>query len=261
MTTFLKTSNKRGLMHLKNSTSKKARAEEADGVILETASTQDTIENAFEGLDDFFTSLNPENIYSSTSAIRDINLESPPLADGSLIIKSLQENECVFRKDLNNCVYLRCELYKGIFKIHIRKLLIIKSDVKPTFNAVAMDLHSWFEFSERYLTSIFCVYSSSSFVANNNSLVKNTDSQMIVKNLQTNAWIALDDEQLNNLKHCAHDLNEELIEYLYSNYLTKVILKNYTPNSGDDTTQADTDGEATPVLRCLRYPWTMPLSK
>ncbi|GFV38564.1 hypothetical protein TNCV_3224701 [Trichonephila clavipes] len=74
MTAFLKTSNKRGLMHLKNnSTSKKARAEEADSVILETASTQDTIENAFEGLDDFFTSLNPENIDSSTSAIRDIN--------------------------------------------------------------------------------------------------------------------------------------------------------------------------------------------
>ncbi|GFX42337.1 hypothetical protein TNCV_110571 [Trichonephila clavipes] len=103
----------------------------------------DTIENAFEGLDDFFTSLNPENIDSSTSAIRDINSESPPLADGSLIIKSLQENECVFRNDLNNCVYLRCELYKGIFKIHIRKFLIIESDVKPTFNGVAMDLHSW----------------------------------------------------------------------------------------------------------------------
>ncbi|GFT08825.1 hypothetical protein TNCV_663631 [Trichonephila clavipes] len=80
MTTFLKTSNKRGLMHLKNSTSKKARAEEADSVILETDSTQDTIENAFEGLDDFFTSLNPENIDSSTSAVRDINSEFPPLA-------------------------------------------------------------------------------------------------------------------------------------------------------------------------------------
>ncbi|GFW05286.1 transposable element Tcb2 transposase [Trichonephila clavipes] len=53
---------------------------------------------------------------------------------------------------------------------------------------------------------------------------------MTVKNLQTNAWIALDDDQLNNLKHCAHDLNEELIDYLYSNYLPKVILKNYTPN-------------------------------
>ncbi|GFW63945.1 hypothetical protein TNCV_706511 [Trichonephila clavipes] len=104
----------------------------------------------------FFTSLNPENIDSSTSAIRDINSESPPLADGSLIIKSLQENECVFRNDLNNCVYLRCELYKGIFKIHIRKFLIIESDVKPTFNGVAMDLHSWFDFSEKYLTSISC---------------------------------------------------------------------------------------------------------
>ncbi|GFV26498.1 hypothetical protein TNCV_3361511 [Trichonephila clavipes] len=67
-------------MHLKSSTSKKGRAEEADSVILETASTQDTIENAFEGLDDFFTSLNPENIDSSTSALRDINSESPPLA-------------------------------------------------------------------------------------------------------------------------------------------------------------------------------------
>ncbi|GFT15331.1 uncharacterized protein TNCV_3263891 [Trichonephila clavipes] len=112
-------------------------------ILKKTASTQDTIENAFEGLEDFFTSLNPENIDSSTSAIRDINSESPPLADGSLIIKSLQENECVFRNDLNNCVYLRCELYKGIFKIHIRKFLIIESDVKPTFNGVAMDLHSW----------------------------------------------------------------------------------------------------------------------
>ncbi|GFS42590.1 hypothetical protein NPIL_42081 [Nephila pilipes] len=72
MTTFLKTPNKRGLMHLKNSTSKKARAEEADTVILETASTQDTIENAFEGLDDFFTSLNPENIDSLTPVISDL---------------------------------------------------------------------------------------------------------------------------------------------------------------------------------------------
>ncbi|GFS76304.1 hypothetical protein TNCV_4668281 [Trichonephila clavipes] len=229
MTTFLKTSNKRGLMHLKNSTSKKGRAEEADSVILETASTQDTIENAFEGLDDFFTSLNPENIDSSTSAIRDINSESSPLADGSLIIKSLQENECVFRNDLNNCVYLRCELYKGIFKIHIRKFLIIESDVKPTFNGVAMDLHSWFDFF-RKIFNFNLLYSSSSFVANNNILVTNTNSQMTVKNLQTNAWIALDDDQLNNLKHCAHDLNEELIDYLYSNYLPKVILKNYTPN-------------------------------
>ncbi|GFU52145.1 hypothetical protein TNCV_774871 [Trichonephila clavipes] len=229
MTTFLKTSNKRGLMHLKNSTSKKGRAEEADSVILDTASTQDTIENAFEGLDDFFTSLNPENIDSSTSAIRDINSESPPLADGSLIIKSLPENECVFRNDLNNCVYLRCELYKGIFKIHIRKFLIIESGVKPTFNEVAMDLHSWFDFF-RKIINFNLLYSSSSFVANNTILVTNTNSQMTVKNLQTNAWIALDDDQLNNLKHCAHDLNEELIDYLYSNYLPKVILKNYTPN-------------------------------
>ncbi|GFY03804.1 hypothetical protein TNCV_1195841 [Trichonephila clavipes] len=229
MTTFLKTSNKRGSMHWKNSTSKKGRAEEADSVILETASTQDTIENAFEGLDDFFTSLNPENIDSSTSAIRDINSESPPLAYGSLIIKSLQENECVFRNDLNNCVYLRCELYKGIFKIHIRKFLIIQSDVKPTFNGMAMDLHSWFDFF-RKIFNFNLLYSSSSFVANNTILVTNTNSQMTVKNLQTNAWIALDDDQLNNLKHCAHDLNEELIDYLYSNYLPKVILKNYTPN-------------------------------
>ncbi|GFQ76478.1 hypothetical protein TNCT_645921 [Trichonephila clavata] len=98
-------------MHLTNSTSKKARAEEAGSVILETASTQDTIENAFEGLDDFFTSLNPENIDSPTSAIYDINSESPQLTDGSLIMKSLQENVCVFRNDLNHCVYLRCELY------------------------------------------------------------------------------------------------------------------------------------------------------
>ncbi|GFY03805.1 hypothetical protein TNCV_1195851 [Trichonephila clavipes] len=216
-------------MHWKNSTSKKGRAEEADSVILETASTQDTIENAFEGLDDFFTSLNPENIDSSTSAIRDINSESPPLAYGSLIIKSLQENECVFRNDLNNCVYLRCELYKGIFKIHIRKFLIIQSDVKPTFNGMAMDLHSWFDFF-RKIFNFNLLYSSSSFVANNTILVTNTNSQMTVKNLQTNAWIALDDDQLNNLKHCAHDLNEELIDYLYSNYLPKVILKNYTPN-------------------------------
>ncbi|GFU47524.1 hypothetical protein TNCV_2000271 [Trichonephila clavipes] len=228
MTTFLKTSNKRRLIHLKNSTSKKARAEEADSVILETASTQDTIENAFEGLDIFFTSLNPENIDSSSSAIRDNNSESPPLADGSLIIKSLQENECVFRNDLNNCVYLRCELYKGIFKIHIRKFLIIESDVKSTFNGVAMDLHSWFDFF-RKIFNFNLLYSSSSFVANN-ILVTNTNSQMTVKNLQTNSWIALDDDQLNNLKHCAHDLNEELIDYLYSNYLPKVILKNYTPN-------------------------------
>ncbi|GFV98528.1 hypothetical protein TNCV_4848581 [Trichonephila clavipes] len=213
MTTFLKTSNKRGLMHLKNSTSKKGRAEEADSVILEMASIQDTIENAFEGLDDFFTSLNPENIDSSTSAIRDINSESPPLTDGSLIIKSLQENECVFRNDLNNCVYLRCELYKGIFKIHIRKFLIIESDVKPTFNGVAMDLHSWFDFF-RKIFNFNLLYSSSSFVANNTILVTNTNSKMTVKNLQTNAWIALDDDQLNNLKHCAHDLNEELIDYI-----------------------------------------------
>ncbi|GFU52146.1 hypothetical protein TNCV_774881 [Trichonephila clavipes] len=177
----------------------------------------------------FFTSLNPENIDSSTSAIRDINSESPPLADGSLIIKSLQENECVFRNDLNNCVYLRCELYKGIFKIHIRKFLIIESDVKPTFNGVAMDLHSWFDFF-RKIFNFNLLYSSSSFVANNTILVTNTNSEMTVKNLQTNAWIALDDDQLNNLKHCAHDLNEELIDYLYSNYLPKVILKNYTPN-------------------------------
>ncbi|GFY57144.1 hypothetical protein TNIN_425451 [Trichonephila inaurata madagascariensis] len=96
MTTFLKTPNKRGLMHLTNSTSKKARAEEADSVILETASTQDTIENAFEGLDDFFTSLNSENIDSPTPAICDINSQSPPLTDGSLIIKYFQENVCVF---------------------------------------------------------------------------------------------------------------------------------------------------------------------
>ncbi|GFT35248.1 hypothetical protein TNCV_1096081 [Trichonephila clavipes] len=216
-------------MHLKNSTSKKGRAEEADSLISETASTQDTIENAFEGMDDFFTSLNPENIDSSTSAIRDSNSESPPFADGSLIIKSLQENECVFRNDLNNCVYLRCELYKGIFKIHIRKFLIIESDVKPTFNGVAMDLHSWFDFF-RKIFNFNLLYSSSSFVANNNIIVTNANSQMIVKNLQTNAWIALDDDQLNNLKHCAHDLKEELINYLYSNCLPKVILKNYTPN-------------------------------
>ncbi|GFX76240.1 HTH_Tnp_Tc3_2 domain-containing protein [Trichonephila clavipes] len=216
-------------MHLKNNTSKKGSAEEADSVILETDSTQDTIENAFEGLGAFFTSLNPKNIDSSTSAIRDINSESPPLADGSLIIKSLQENECVFRNDLNNCVYLRCELYKGSFKIYIRKFLIIESDVKPTFNGVAMNLHSCFDFF-RKIFNFNLLYSSSSFVANNNILVTNTNSQMIVKNLQTNAWIALDDDQLNNLKHCAHDLNEELIDYLYSNYLPKVILKNYTPN-------------------------------
>ncbi|GFQ64578.1 hypothetical protein TNCT_189961 [Trichonephila clavata] len=81
-------------MHLTNSTSKKARAEEADSLILETASTQDTIENAFEGLDDFFTSLNPENIDSPTPAICDINSESPQLADGSMI-KSLKKM-CVF---------------------------------------------------------------------------------------------------------------------------------------------------------------------
>ncbi|GFW08594.1 hypothetical protein TNCV_2776151 [Trichonephila clavipes] len=109
-----------------------------------------------EGLDDFFTSLKPENIDSPTPAICDVNSESSPLADGSLIIKPLQENVCVFRNDLNNCVYLRCELYKGIFKIHIRKFLIIESGVKPTLNGVAMDLHSWFDFSEKYLTSIFC---------------------------------------------------------------------------------------------------------
>ncbi|GFW84579.1 hypothetical protein TNCV_3107141 [Trichonephila clavipes] len=203
-------------MHLTNSTSKKACAKEADSVILETASTQDTIENAFEGLDDFFTSLNPENIDSPTPAVCDINSESSPLTDGSLIIKSLQGNVCVFRNDLNNCVYLRCELYKGIFEIHIRKFLIIESGVKPTFNGVAMDFHSWFDFF-RKIFSFNLLYSSSSFVANNNILVTNTNSKMIVKNLQTNAWIALDDDQLNNLKHCTHDLNEELIDYLYSN--------------------------------------------
>ncbi|GFT86542.1 hypothetical protein NPIL_458281 [Nephila pilipes] len=228
MTTFLKT-NKRGLMHLKNSTSKKARAEEADSVILETASTQDTIENTFEGLDDFFTSLNPENIDSPTSVICDLNTKSPQLTDGSLIIKSLQENVCVFRKDLNHCVYLRCELYKGFFKIHIRKFLISESSVKPTLNGVAMDLHSWFDFFQKVF-NFNLLYSSSSFVANNNILVTNTNSQMIVKNLQTNAWIALDDDQLNNLKLGAHDLNEELIDYLYSNYLPKVIQMNYSPN-------------------------------
>ncbi|GFR25239.1 hypothetical protein TNCT_230691 [Trichonephila clavata] len=228
MTTFLKTPNKRGLMHLTNSTSKKARAEEADSLILETASTQDTIENAFEGLDDFFTSLNPENIDSPTPAICDINSESPQLADGSMI-KSPQENVCVFRNDLNHCVYLRCELYKGIFKIHIRKFLIIESNVKPTFNGVAMDLYSWFDFF-RKIFNFNLLYSSSSFVANNNILVTNMNSEMIVRNLQTNTWIALDDDQLSNLKHCAHDLNEELIDYLYSNYLPKVIQMNYTQN-------------------------------
>ncbi|GFY64450.1 hypothetical protein TNIN_32971 [Trichonephila inaurata madagascariensis] len=111
MTTFLKTPNKRGLMHLTNSTSKKARAEEADSVILETASIQDTIENAFEGLDDFFTSLNSENIDSPTPAICDINSQSPPLTDGSLIIKSFQENVCVFRNDLNHSVYIYAANY------------------------------------------------------------------------------------------------------------------------------------------------------
>ncbi|GFW11754.1 hypothetical protein TNCV_1083001 [Trichonephila clavipes] len=92
--------------------------------------------------DDFFISLNPENIDSPSRVMCDINSESPQLADGSLIIKSLQENVCLFRNDLNHCVYLRCESLKGIFKIHIRKFLISESSMKPTFNGVAMDLHS-----------------------------------------------------------------------------------------------------------------------
>ncbi|GFU28711.1 hypothetical protein NPIL_575611 [Nephila pilipes] len=102
------------------------------------------------------TSLNPENIDSPTPVICDLNSESPQLADGSLIVKSLQENVCVFRKDLNHCVHLRCKLYKGFFKIHIRKYLISENSVKSTFNGVVLDLHSWFDFFRKgKLTLIF----------------------------------------------------------------------------------------------------------
>ncbi|GFS79256.1 hypothetical protein NPIL_543581 [Nephila pilipes] len=88
------------------------------------------------------------NIDSPTLVGSDSNSESPQLSAGSLI-KSLQENACVFHKDLNHCVYLRCEIYKGICKIHFRKFLVAEDNVKPTFNGVAMDLHSWFDFFQK----------------------------------------------------------------------------------------------------------------
>ncbi|GFT93245.1 hypothetical protein NPIL_452581 [Nephila pilipes] len=96
----------------------------------------------------FFTSLNPNlfkytlNIDSQTLVGSDNHSESPQLSDGSLIIKSPPKNVCVFCNDLKHCAYLRCELQKGIFKIHIRKFLVTKDNVKPTFNGVEMDLQS-----------------------------------------------------------------------------------------------------------------------
>ena len=131
----------------------------------------------------------------------------------------------IWKKELNDLLFLSIEIYDSLIKVCFRQFKRdTDNNIKPTTYGITMDIYTWYDFYKK-LFQFNLIYSTASYVANNNILVLNSNSEMQIQDLHMYALqnIKLSEYQLGLLKEIVPELNESLINFLFMDYLPYII--------------------------------------
>lgn len=200
-------------------------------VTTELTDTELTSANYY--LDSFFKDIDKQNVIAidesscnlTTKILKYKNdRKQEPTTSNDNILPS---RVTVYEKDLKNLIFLSVEMYNEQFKVYIRQCKRNENnDIIPTKQGISMSLFTWYDFFKKINTLNF-IYASSSFVANNRVLVLSSNSEIYMKMLNNTKLsnIKLKENQLEILKHAIPELNNRVINFMFSEYLPQLIIQ------------------------------------
>lgn len=133
----------------------------------------------------------------------------------------------IFSKHLNKLLFVCVEANCGQLKVYIRQYKRNENNhLIRTRHEVSMSLLTWYDFFKK-IDGLNLVYRTSSYIANNQILVMSCKSEIRIKMLYTTRFLKLqlDECQMQILKNSVSDINDSIIRYMYTNFLSQIIIE------------------------------------